>query len=151
MKTKLLSVILVLTIFSTAAHAQNYKNALGVKFYPGAVTFKHFTSSKVSLEAIGYFYNHGTRITGLYEFNFPLADVDNLNWYVGPGAHVGFYNNKYGGGTSFGVDGVIGIDYKIEKAPINLSLDWQPSIEFGDNFGNGFSGGWGGFAIRYSF
>ncbi len=151
MKTKVLSTILALIFFTSAANAQTYKNALGVKFYPGAVTFKHFTSSKVSLEAIGYFYNRGTRITGLYEFNFPLADIQNLNWYVGPGAHVGFYSNKYGGSTSFGVDGVIGLDYKIEKAPINLSLDWQPSIEFGDNYGNGFSGGWGGFAIRYTF
>ncbi|HEY8687835.1 MAG TPA: hypothetical protein VIM07_01270, partial [Chitinophagaceae bacterium] len=62
---------------------------------------------------------------------------------------IGFYNNKYGGATSIGVDGVLGLDYKIPSAPLNLSLDWQPSIEFGNGFNNGFSGNWGGIAIRY--
>lgn len=155
MRTKVLSAIIVMIMICSSATAQNYKNALGVKFYPGGITFKHFTSEKVSLEAIGYFYNNGTRITGLYEFNFPLADISGLNWYVGPGVHLGFYNYKVGNnkftGTALGVDGVIGLDYKIENAPINLSLDWQPSIEFGDNFGNGFNGGWGGLGIRYTF
>jgi hypothetical protein len=63
---------------------------------------------------------------------------------------VAFYNNKYYLGKSyFGLDGVLGLDYKIRTAPINLSLDWQPSFEFGD--GAGFSGNWGGLAVRYVF
>ena len=28
---------------------------------------------------------------------------------------------------AIGVDGVLGLDYKISGAPINVSLDWQPS------------------------
>ena len=80
-----------------------------------------------------------------------------LKWYVGPGAHIGIYNdqyrNRYGdqytGGAFIGIDGVLGLDYKFDKAPINLSLDWQPSIEFGTT--NGFQPGWGGFGIRYTF
>ena len=48
-----------------------------------------------------------------------------------------------------GVDGVIGLDYKFRGAPINLSLDWQPSFEFGDN--RGFVSSWGGLGIRYTF
>lgn len=153
MKSKGLSLVFFLTIITASVHAQDYKNAIGVKFYPTGVTFKHFVNDKISLEAIGYFYKYGTRITGLYEFNFPLLETAGLNWYMGPGVHVGFYNNKYGadGATVFGIDGVIGLDFKIPSAPINLSLDWQPSLEFGDNYNNGFSGGWGGFGIRYTF
>lgn len=151
MKIKFLSAIILFTICTTQVSAQDYNTALGVKFYPGGITLKHFISNKVALEGIGYFYNHGTRITGLYEFYFGLPNVGNLKWYVGPGAHVGFYSNTYGGGTSFGVDGVLGLDFKVPSAPLDLSLDWQPSIEFGNDFGNGFSGGWGGFAIRYTF
>lgn len=149
-------VVLFFAIFLTVAsvNAQktgsDYRTALGVKFYPTGVTLKHFVSAKNALEGLGYFYNEGFRITGLYEIHGNIANAGGLRWYVGPGAHIGFYNNKYGGATSLGVDGVLGLDYKINSAPINLSIDWQPSIEFGNNYNNGFSGSWGGIAIRYT-
>ena len=136
---------------SSTANSSFYTTAIGVKFYPTGVTLKHFVSAKNALEGIGYFYNYGARITGLYEIHGEINNAGGLRYYYGPGAHVGFYNNKYGGNTSFGVDGVLGLDYKIKSAPINLSLDWQPSFEFGNNYNNGFSGSWGGLAIRYTF
>lgn len=152
----LASSIIILFLFSSSAKAQDnigshdYKTALGVKFYPGAVSLKHFIKPKAALEGLGYFWNRGFRVTGLYEFHNDINGVEGLKWYVGPGAHVGFYNSKHGGGSSFGVDGVIGLDYKIREAPINLSVDWQPSIEFNGAY-DGFSGNWGGLAIRYIF
>lgn len=100
---------------------------------------------------MGYFWDRGIRITGLYELRYDINDVSGLKWYVGPGAHIGFNNSKHGGGTSIGVDGVLGLDYKFSEVPINVSLDWQPSFEFGNNFGNGFAGNFGGIGIRYTF
>ncbi|UAY51193.1 hypothetical protein [Ferruginibacter albus] len=139
----------------TGLKAQNlssdYTTALGLKFYPGAITIKHFIKDDAAIEGLGYFRDYGFRITGLYEWHQDIKDVQGLKWYVGGGAHVGFYGTKYGGGSSLGVDGVLGLDYKIQGAPINLSVDWQPSFEFGSNYGNGFYGGWGGIAIRYTF
>ena len=129
--------------------SSNYQTAVGVKFYPGSLTIKHFINSNTALEGIVYF-NRGSRITGLYEIYGNISDVNGLRWYIGPGAHVGFYNTKYGGGSSVGIDGVLGLDYKFSGAPINVSLDWQPSFEFGNNYGNGFTGNWGGLAIRYT-
>jgi len=134
---------------SRSYSSTSYKTALGVKFYPGAISLKHFVNDQAALEGLGYFWDRGFRITGLYEIHGDINGAPGLKWYVGPGAHVGFYNTKWGGGSSFGVDGVLGLDYKINVAPINLSLDWQPSFEFGD--GRGFTGNWGGFAIRYTF
>jgi hypothetical protein len=134
---------------SRSYSSTSYKTALGVKFYPGAISLKHFVNDQAALEGLGYFWDRGFRITGLYEIHGDINGAPGLKWYVGPGAHVGFYNNKWGGGSSFGVDGVLGLDYKINSAPINLSIDWQPSFEFGD--GRGFTGNWGGFAIRYTF
>lgn len=134
---------------SRSYSSTSYQTALGVKFYPGAISLKHFVNDQAALEGLGYFWNKGFRITGLYEIHGNISGAPGLKWYIGPGAHVGFYSNKYGGGSSFGVDGVLGLDYKINSAPINLSLDWQPSFEFGD--GRGFTGNWGGFAIRYTF
>ncbi|HMO60488.1 MAG TPA: hypothetical protein PKC39_03755 [Ferruginibacter sp.] len=141
----------VAKVSAQKSSGQDYTTALGVKFYPGAVTLKHFLNSdNKALEGIGYFWDRGFRITGLYEIHGDIKDVSGLKWYIGPGAHVGFYNNKFGGGTSIGVDGVIGLDYKFNDAPINISLDWQPSFEFGNNYGNGFAGNFGGLSIRYT-
>lgn len=151
--TVLVTVLGVITTFaqkrSSSYSSTSYTTALGVKFYPGAVSLKHFVNKTTALEGLGYFWDRGFRITGLYEIHGDINNAPGLKWYIGPGAHVGFYNNKWGGGSSFGVDGVLGLDYKINSAPINLSLDWQPSFEFGD--GRGFTGNWGGFAIRYTF
>lgn len=154
MKKPLLAAAIIFLLSMTNASAQSnitsqdYKTALGVKFYPGAFTFKHFIKPTAALEGIAYFYTKGMRMTGLYEYHGDITGAPGLKWYVGPGVHLGFYNDEYyGGGTTVGIDGILGLDYKFKGAPINLSVDWQPSFEFGDY--SGFDGNWGGFAIRY--
>lgn len=153
-KVVLFSIILFLSVAGLAqnktTNSSSYTNALGVKVWDGGgISFKHFFSENHAGELIGYFWNHGTRITGLYEIHGDISGATGLKWYIGPGAHVGFYNTKYGGGSFIGIDGVLGLDYKFKGAPINMSLDWQPSFEFGDN--RGFVGSWGGLGIRYTF
>ncbi len=137
---------------SRTANSASYETALGVKVWDGAgITLKHFGASGNAVEAIGYFYKRGFRLTGLYEIHKDISGAPGLKWYFGPGAHVGFYNDKYNdnGHAVIGIDGVLGLDYKIASAPINLSLDWQPAFEFGSGFG--FTGNWGGLGIRYTF
>jgi hypothetical protein len=141
------------------AHSQSmgreYRTAIGVKVWDGAgISIKHFTTDKAALEGIGYWWDNGFRIVGLYEIHGDIGGAPGLKWYVGPGAHVGFYDanksdNDGSGNTYFGIDGVLGLDFKFNKVPINLSIDWQPVFEFGD--GRGFYGNWGGLGIRYAF
>lgn len=141
-----------LSIFaqSRSTNSSSYKTALGVKVWDGGgISFKHFLTDRNAIELIGYFWNRGSRITGLYEIHGPISGAGGLQWYIGPGAHIGFYNTRYGDGVFAGIDGVLGLDYKFKGAPINMSVDWQPSIEFGDN--RGFVGSWGGLGIRYTF
>ena len=141
---------------SRSAQSSNYKTALGVKVWDGAgITLKHFMSEN-AIEAIGYFYRRGFRLTGLYEIHGNISGAQGLKWYIGPGAHIGFYNNRYNDNpyyndsyVAIGIDGVLGLDYKFSGAPINMSIDWQPSFEFAE--GLGFSGSWGGLGIRYTF
>jgi hypothetical protein len=159
---KKISILLIFSVVMYSAQGQSmgrsYQTALGFKFYPGALSVKHFVNKSNAIEGLGYFWQYGSRITGLYEIHGNINGAPGLKWYVGPGAHVGFWNNKwkdrYGRrnvSSYFGVDGVLGLDYKINRAPINLSIDWQPSFSFGDDIeGYGFSN-WGGFAIRYTF
>jgi hypothetical protein len=154
MKKQIILCMAAALFFANACTAQSkgrsYTTALGVKFLDGAgISLKHFISERDALEGIGFFWNQGARITGLYELHYDINGAPGLKWYVGPGAHLGFYNTKFGGGTWAGIDGVLGLDYKINNAPLNISLDWQPSFEFGT--GRGFTGNWGGFGLRYTF
>jgi hypothetical protein len=153
-KTLIVIVILVLVISTQAQsksiNSSSYTTALGVKIWDGAgITLKHFFTPNHAGELIGYFWNRGTRFTGLYEIHGPINGAGGLKWYIGPGFHIGFYNTKFGNGSFAGLDGVLGLDYKFNGAPINMSIDWQPSFEFGDN--RGFVGSWGGLGIRYTF
>ncbi len=145
--------LLAITFLHAQNHSTNnssYTNALGVKVWDGGgVTFKHFFNTNHAGELIGYFWTQGIRVTGLYEFHFPISGATGLKWYVGPGVHIGFYNTKFGDGSFAGIDGVLGLDYKFSGIPLNISLDWQPSFEFGDN--RGFVGSWGGLGVRYTF
>lgn len=154
---KITATVIVLFFATLAAQAQSrsansssYTTALGVKVWDGGgISFKHFFRENHAGELIGYFWRNGVRFTGLYEIHGDIQGATGLKWYIGPGAHIGFYDSKNGDGTFAGIDGVIGLDYKFSGAPINISLDWQPSFEFGD--GRGFIGSWGGLGIRYTF
>ncbi len=135
---------------SRSTNSSSYKTALGVKVWDGGgISLKHFFTGNNAGELIGYFWSRGARFTGLYEIHGDITGAQGLKWYIGPGAHIGFYNTKYGDGAFAGIDGVLGLDYKFRGAPINMSIDWQPSFEFGDN--RGFVGSWGGLGIRYTF
>jgi hypothetical protein len=133
----------------------SYQTAIGVKFYPGAISIKHFTNDYTALEGLVNFWDHGFRLTGLYEIHGDIDGAPGLKWYVGPGAHIGFYNSGvyhdyyYSGGTvSFGLDGVLGLDYKISGAPIALSIDVQPSLEL---LNHAYFDVWGGLGVKYAF
>jgi hypothetical protein len=154
-----LSIILVTIGFSSFAQTNmgtDYTTAVGVKLYPGAVTVKHFIQKNKAIEGLGYISADGFRITGLYELHYPLGNTEGLQWYIGAGGHLGIWSdnwkNRYptrNQGLALGVDGVLGVDYKIKGAPLNLSFDWQPSFNLiGHNY---FEGGWGGLAVRYTF
>ena len=149
---------------SKSFYSSNYTTAVGIKLFPGngaaAVTFKHFLKKTAAVEALGYFWERGGRLAGLYEFHWDIQGAKGLKWFVGPGVHVAFYNNKnyknddrrYGGSyVTAGVDGIIGLDYKFSKIPLNLSIDWQPYFEFGADRYNGFGGDFAGVAARYTF
>lgn len=132
-----------------------YKKAIGIKFPGGySITYKNFLSDTRNLELQATGWNKGFRVSGLYEFNFyAFPQVPTLAWFVGPGLHIGFwkdqYKTDYGSKADLGIDGIIGLDYKIPDIPINISLDWQPSVTLiGDA---SFAPASGGVAVRFTF
>ncbi|HMH21304.1 MAG TPA: hypothetical protein VK563_05995 [Puia sp.] len=154
----LFSVLVMLTGIKADAQSMgsSYETAVGVKFWPGALSIKHFTQENRALEGLVNFWDHGFRVTGLYEIHGDINGAPGLKWYVGPGAHIGFYNGNWyhgdyyyrDGGFSLGVDGVLGLDYKFSGAPIAVSLDIQPYIEL---VNHAYFDVWGGLGVRYTF
>ena len=148
----------LLILFVSQLHAQTsttYNRAIGVKFPGGfAVSYKQFVKDYQNVEAEAMFWNGGFRVVGLYEFNWDIPSVDGLRWYVGPGAHLGAWNNKgdkksNNSTVGLGIDGVIGLDYKLADYPINISLDWQPAVDIIGS--TGYNAAYGGIGIRYTF
>lgn len=148
--------VLSVCTFSTKSDAQamghSYRTGIGVKigyWGGGALDVKHFIKSDAALEGLLSFGRDWFTITGLYEFHGPISGAPGLQWYVGPGAHIGFWNSDYNDadGAFFGIDGVLGLDYKFNNAPIDISLDVQPEVSIPDG---GFDI-WGGLGIRFTF
>ncbi|HEY4208266.1 MAG TPA: hypothetical protein VGM31_15685 [Puia sp.] len=154
----LFSVLAFITIGRTSAQSMgsDYQTAVGVKFWPGALSVKHFIQDNAALEGLANFWDHGFRFTGLYELHGAISGAPGLKWYVGPGAHIGWYNGGWyhgdyyysDGGFSLGIDGVLGLDYKINGAPIALSLDINPFLELAHHT---YIDVWGGLGVRYTF
>lgn len=167
---KLFTIVFALVLFSApfaeskAQKVTDYETAVGLRLAWGiSATGKHFINDAHAIEGILNYrsfgfgsFNYGwMRITGLYLVHNDLSEVmDNLSWYWGGGAYVGFYTGDfdYSGSrfksTFIGISGAIGLDYSLPNTPVNVSLDWIPSFRVTGG-GNGFSGESGGIAVRY--
>lgn len=159
MRKTLFLLLIITSLFALNSSAQSmgssYQTAVGIKFWPGALSIKHFINDNRALEGLVNFWDRGFRFTGLYEIHGDINDVEGLKWYVGPGAHIGWYNGTHyhgydyrDGALSLGADGVLGLDYKFNGAPINVSLDINPYIEL---VNHAYIDVWGGLGIRYTF
>ncbi len=158
MKKFFLSLLLggALIIASSSVKAQ-YKNALGVRVgdYTG-VTFKTFIQDQKALDLILSFKSNSAyssvRFTGLYEVHNPIDfEYGSLRWYYGGGASIGSKDYKYTDNNDFilSADGVLGLDYHFSDAPINLSLDWKPALQFAPDAD--FKAGQFGLSVRVTF
>ena len=135
---------LLLTLGSEAT-AQDYRSAVGLRFgTSNGLSVKHFLSEQAALEGILHTRWRGLLITGLYEFHQDLNDVPGLRWFYGGGAHIGTWNANRGNPrwgdrgeahTVVGIDGIVGLDYKFDRAPVNLSLDYKPAFNISSDVG----------------
>jgi hypothetical protein len=140
----------------------DYKSAIGLKSL--GITYKTFIKPNRAIELVGSYWGYRATLDFAYEFHHDIESSKGLKWYIGPAAYVGMYNydryykvNGIENGFIFGVGGIIGLDYKFKEGPFNVSLDWQPSVEFvsGEDYlehsGVGFGAYWVGAAVRYTF
>lgn len=125
-------IFFLFTLFATiavSASAQNYKTAVGVRLSSNAAaitsgfTIKHFINENTALEGI-VGVNNGLGICGLYQKHYDIGAVQNLQWFAGVGGYVAFRSST----TFVGGAGIVGLDYKFEEIPLNITLDWKPEL-----------------------
>jgi len=135
-----------------------YKAAVGLKFIYGiSLTGKFFISENSALEGILRYNGAGglgsnIAFSALYEYHLPIKGVNGLRWYVGGGGHVNYFSwddSDIDGVASYGVVGVLGLEYKFSKLPLAISADWQPAYIISP--GSGFSAENGGIGVKYTF
>ena len=155
----------VIAIFAiqSSSKAQGYDNAIGVRLgVSNGITFKTTLGENKMLDLIAdYRSTDGSkyfRVTGLYEIYKPIENVPGLNWYYGFGGTLGSvkYSYDYGYATHdnshdlyLSADGVLGLDYKVQDAPIDFSLDWKPALQLAPDAHFDSSGL--GLSVRFTF
>jgi hypothetical protein len=140
---------------TTEQYTSPYKKAIGFKLNPGAISYRSFYTRNKAVEGIGFISLDGFQLTILNEKFTPFANAENLTWYMGYGGHFNLWSERYklnnpskSAGVAVGIDGMLGLDYKLKNTPINLSVDIQPAFNFvGASY---FDLGWGGIGIRYT-
>jgi len=163
-------IILALMIYPSVAQ-ENQKQA-GFRFgNTTGFTGRIITENNFAFEGILGFRNGGAQIYGLFEVRKPiyLNRVENMFLYFGGGAHIGFvrwneydqhydpyhdyYDDNYAWhtGAAFGLDGIIGMEYAFNSAPISLAVDFKPFVELYGPFLMKVNFWDFGFHIRYNF
>jgi hypothetical protein len=127
-----------------SAKAQ-YNTGIGLRLGSGnGISVKHFVQPHAAVEGILYTRWSGFLLTGLYEVHKDIRGVRGLQWFYGGGAHfgtwnAGFHNLPWGtkreSHSAYGLSGIVGLDYKFNNSPINLSLDWKPAVNVTDDAG----------------
>lgn len=144
-------ILLALFISIAAASAAQYNFGIGVRTggTTGISLKKNF--NRFAVKGLVGFWNDGISVTGLLEKKVMAFDVPNLNWYYGWGGHVSVYGEDFDskkgpawfnhpnatgkGDLGFGLDGLAGMEYALEKVPFAFNIEIKPYVEVITNGG----------------
>ena len=134
----------------------DYRTAIGIRAGgTSGLTVKHFFGTSSAIEGILGLWPNAFGLTGLYEKHVGISGAPGLKFYYGGGAHITAETNRYyyrydhrhrhdyeyrygHNGFGIGIDGIVGIEYKIPVIPFAISLDLKPFVEV-SNYGGIFT------------
>jgi hypothetical protein len=142
------------------ANGQNYNSAIGARLgSPLALSYKKFISESGAIELYGAYRGYSGyswfSINGAYQVHNDFPNLDNLQWYIGGGAGVYFFNfgnafvNDNYATTRIALQGYLGLEYTFDDVPLSISADWIPTIFLNKGYGNSFGSGYAGLGVRY--
>ncbi len=152
---------ILVAIFAVAALSTQAQDAIGIRFggglYGGAEGSYQMGMGDANRLQLDFGVNFGkdyfsTGVTGTYQWIFNIGDIEGFNWFVGPGAQVGYWSvdedNNDDSGIYLGIGAIGGIEYTLPTVPIQFSLDSRPMIHIFDD--ESFHYG-AAFGVRYVF
>ncbi|MEI2737240.1 MAG: hypothetical protein V9F01_00475 [Chitinophagaceae bacterium] len=151
--------LIAVTASTNVLSAQDYKTALGVRLSSSnamqnnSISIKQFINEKMAVEGL-FTFGDPLALGALLEFHKPLS-ASGLTYFYGAGGYIGFVKTvntatqKSSTDANFGAQGVIGLDYKFNNIPLNLSLDWKPELNIVNDIN--FEPAAIGFTARFTF
>lgn len=152
--------LLVAVVSSTQTlNAQDYKTGLGVRLSSSnamqnnSISIKQFISSTTAIEGL-FTFGDPLALGALIEFHKPLS-ASGLTYFYGAGGYISFLKTvnvntqKSSTDPNFGAQGIIGLDYKFNNIPLNISLDWKPELNIVSDIN--FEPAAIGFSARFTF
>jgi hypothetical protein len=122
MKRIILIAAIVLSTFG-----YSYSQELGVRFgniSGGNIAIDGvFGTSKFTRIHADVSFGNGVGIDLLWDFLYRPVGGESVNWYLGAGPYAQFADPFW-----LGVAGEIGLEYRFNKVPIALGIDWRPSL-----------------------
>ena len=122
MKKLILITALVFTTFG-----YSYAQELGVRFgniSGGNVAIDGvFGTSRFSRIHTDISFGNGVGVDLLCDFLYRPVGGEALNWYLGAGPYTQIADPLW-----LGVAAEVGLEYRFNKAPIALGIDWRPSL-----------------------
>ncbi len=150
--------ILLLFYSNYSLSAQNYTSLAGLRLgTPLSISYKTIIKENKAIE--GYLGTRGkdgyrfVNLSGAYQIIEPLDlwGVEELYYYYGAGASIYFWSFEEEGNNqslSPGFQGYLGLEYTFADRPINITLDWRPTIFISGDL-SGLRAGYLALGVRY--
>lgn len=125
--------LFIAVLWSLNVNSQSYRTAAGIRISSqqpavnNSITLKHFFNESLAIEGLLSF-GDPVALGALLEKNRPIGP-NGLNWFWGAGAYFAF-----GGPRNGGLQGALGLDYRIPNLPLNISVDWKPELNLAEQF-----------------
>ncbi len=151
-------IIIASICFTGGLQAQLYDSVVGLRLgAPLSLSYKKIINDNKAIE--GYFGTRGKNgyrfinISGAYQIIEPidLWGIEELYYYYGGGASIYFWNFEEEGNNQAvtpGLQGYLGVEYTFPERPINITLDWVPTLFISGHL-SGFRGGYLSLGVRY--
>ena len=137
--------LLLFLFIPFVTNAQVYRGAIGIRGGESAgISVQLFSDENNVVQGLLGFRNSGTQFTVLKEKYMPvlLKYSDHIFLYKGYGGHLGYerwykwkdgdwpdYNRHMRSAPLAGIDGVIGLEYRLFKFPLKFGLEYKPFAE----------------------
>lgn len=146
MKKKIILLVLF-SYISLYVSAQYFDWAIGPRAgTTTGISYKKFFYNAHAYEVIaGYRWDNGYTVDGLYEYHIDIAFDKGFTIYGGAGIVAGVYNRTGKSRFSGGVSAIIGADYTFRYFPINISVDYKPTLGYNSSYKEA------ALSIRYTF